>query len=81
MAGGGFQAVVPRAAAPPAAAEGDQLEVTGKATIAPLVRHFLDAIRTGAAPAPSLADGMRAQAVLDAVLASTARGGWVDVVR
>jgi predicted dehydrogenase len=80
-AGSGFQAVVPRSAAPPTAGEGDPLEVTGKATIAPLVRHFLDAIRTGAAAAPSLADGMRAQAVLDAVLASTARGGWADVAR
>ncbi len=79
--GAGLQPVTPRAAAPPAAGEGDQLEVTGKATIAPLVRHLLEAIRTGAPASPSLADGMRAQAVLDAVLASGSRRGWVDVAR
>jgi predicted dehydrogenase len=81
VGGGGFQPVAPRAAVPPGAGEGDQLDVMGKATIGPLVRHLLDAIRTGAAPSPSLADGLAAQAVLDAVLASVARGGWVEVAR
>ncbi len=78
-AGGGFSPVAPRAAAAPGTGEGDQMEVTGKATITPLVRHFLEAIRTGNPASPSLADGLRAQAVLDAILASLARGGWVDV--
>ena len=79
--GKGFKPVTPRASAPPGAGEGDPLEIQGKATIAPLVRELLRAIESGGAASPSLADGMRAQAVLDAVLAAASRGGWVDVAR
>jgi predicted dehydrogenase len=61
------------------AIDGDQMEIIGRATIAPLVARLLEGIRTGATPAPSLEDGLRAQAVLDAVLASASRGGWVEV--
>jgi predicted dehydrogenase len=57
------------------------MDVIGKATIAPLARELLRAIESGAPPAPSLADGLRAQAVLDAGLAALTRGGWVDVAR
>ncbi len=74
-----FAHVTPRPLVGPEAAQGDALEVVGKGTITPLVTRLLEAIRTGTAPAPSLADGERAQAVLDAVLASLARGGWVEV--
>jgi predicted dehydrogenase len=63
---------------PKNAGEGDQMEVIGKALIAPLVRRFLDGIRKGESPSPSFADGARAQEVLDAVLASTARRSWVS---
>jgi len=66
-------------AAPAGAGEGDPMEVIGKVTIAPLVGELLRAIGSGAPASPSLADGLAAQAVLDAVLASLARGGWVDV--
>jgi hypothetical protein len=59
--------------------DGNQMEIIGRATIAPLVARLLEGIRTGATPAPSLEDGLRAQAVLDAVLASASRGGWVEV--
>jgi predicted dehydrogenase len=62
-----------------AAGEGDQLEVTGKTTIAPLVRRLLAAIEKGEAPSPSFEDGLRAQEVLDAVLESIATGGWARV--
>jgi predicted dehydrogenase len=48
-------------------------------TIAPLVRRLLDAVEHGGPVSPSLEDGLRAQAVLDAVLASLSRDGWVDV--
>ena len=58
---------------------GDQMDVLGKATIGPLVARMLDAIRSGAPASPSLADGLRAQVVLDAVLESVSRRAWVDV--
>jgi predicted dehydrogenase len=61
--------------------DGDQMEILGKATIGPLVGRFLDAIRTGTPAEPSFFDGVRAQAVLDAVLAATVGGGWVEVTR
>jgi predicted dehydrogenase len=57
------------------------MEIIGKATIGPLIGRFLDAIRTGTPAEPSFLDGVRAQAVLDAVLAASARGGWVEVTR
>ena len=63
---------------PRTAGEGDQMEVIGKALIAPLVKRFLAGIAAGESPSPSFADGARAQEVLDAVLASVARGGWVS---
>jgi predicted dehydrogenase len=61
------------------AGEGDPLEITGKATIAPLVKRFLEGIRKGESPTPSLEDGLRAQLVLDAVLRSLTEGGWQRV--
>jgi predicted dehydrogenase len=64
---------------PRTAGEGDQLEVTGKATIGPLVKRFLTAIRKRHSGSPSFEDGLRAQEVLDAVLKSLATGGWVRV--
>jgi len=77
--GAGFKPVTPRE---PSALEGAQTDVSdiiGKATIAPLVALFLEGIRTGVTPSPSFDDGVRAQAVLDAVGESAARGGWVDL--
>ncbi|MBI4634874.1 MAG: Gfo/Idh/MocA family oxidoreductase [Candidatus Rokubacteria bacterium] len=61
------------------AGAGDQLEVTGRATIGPLVERFLQGIEKGESPSPSFEDGMRAQAVLDAIAESASRGGWVPV--
>jgi predicted dehydrogenase len=72
---GSFAPVKVPAGLPKSAGEGDQLEVVGKTTIAPLVKRFLAAIRRGQSPSPSFEDGMRAQAVLDAVLESIASGG------
>ena len=63
---------------PKTAGEGDQMDVIGKALIAPLVKRFLDGIDAGETPSPSFADGARAQGVLDAILTSVARGGWVS---
>jgi predicted dehydrogenase len=77
--GASFQRVAPRSTPPPAAGEGEPTEVIGKALIAPLVARLLDGIRTGQTPSPSFADGLRAQAVLDAVLESSRRGAWVSV--
>ena len=66
--------VVPRSAG-----EGDAMEVVGKTTIAPLVKRMLSAIRRGEPATPSFEDGLRAQAVLDAVLQSERTAGWVPV--
>jgi predicted dehydrogenase len=77
--GADFQAVAPRWTPPTAAGEGDPSDVMGKALIAPLVERMLHGIRTGQTPSPSLVDGLRAQTVLDAVLESSARRGWVSV--
>jgi predicted dehydrogenase len=76
--GGPPRRVTPRTAAPDV---GDAAppDVIGRVTIVPLVARFLEGIRTGVSPSPSLEDGVRAQAVLDAVLESARRRAWVDV--
>jgi predicted dehydrogenase len=76
---GGALEAVPLAGAAAAPVAGDQLEVTGRATIGPLVARLLEGIEGGVTPSPSFADGLGAQAVLDAVLESLARRAWVDV--
>jgi predicted dehydrogenase len=76
---GALEPVRIAAGLPRATGEGDRLEVTGKATIGPLVKRFLAGVRKDESPSPSFEDGMRSQEVLDAVLASIARGGWVSV--
>ena len=78
-ADGGLTPVKVRSSVPRSATHGDPLEVIGKTTIAPLVKDFLTAIRKGASASPSFHDGLRAQAVLDAILASQASGTWIDV--
>ena len=80
-AGDALLPVTPRWVPDRAAGEGDPMEIIGKVTIAPLVARFLDSIRTGAQPSPSLHDGVRAQAVLDAVGEASTRGDWVEVAR
>jgi predicted dehydrogenase len=47
--------------------------------VAPLVKRLLAAIRKGESANPSFEDGLRAQVVLDAVLESERRSGWVSV--
>jgi predicted dehydrogenase len=79
LPGGAWQPVEPDTKE--VAAGGDQTDMIGKATIAPLVAHMLECIRTGATPSPSFEDGMRAQAVLDAISESATRHTWVDVAR
>jgi predicted dehydrogenase len=76
VSGGAFQ---PVAVEPPVVEGADQMDVLGKATIAPLVAQMLQAIAGGRPAAPSLADGLSAQIVLDAVLESVARRAWIDV--
>ena len=78
--GAGALQPVALAAVPDASvATGNQMEITGKALIAPLVARLIEGIRSGSTPSPSLEDGVRAQAVLDAVLVASARGGWATV--
>jgi predicted dehydrogenase len=75
-ASGTLQPVPVTAGLPRSAGEGDPMEVTGKATIAPLVKRLLEGIKKGETPSPSLEDGLRAQLVLDAVLRALQSGGW-----
>ena len=68
------------ASAPPISALGKSPppEAARPAQSAPqfgVLARFLAATRTGQSPSPSFEDGMRAQAVLDAVLESIASGG------
>src|SRR5438034_971940 len=64
---------------PPAVEGSDPMDVLGRATITPLAARLLAAIR-GEGPAdPSLADGLRAQLVLEAAREAAARRVWVDV--
>ena len=76
--GGAFEPVALRAPVP-AIASTEAFEQIGRGTIAPLVARFLDAMRTGVPPSPSLADGLRAQLVLDAAATAAARGTWIDI--
>ena len=76
--GGAFEPVAPRVPVP-AIGSTEAFEQIGRGTIAPLVARFLDAIRTGAAPSPSLADGLAAQVVIDAAASAAARGSWIDI--
>ena len=57
----------------------ERLELTGQATICPMVRQFIAAIENGRTVTPSLQDGASAQAVLDAVLESSRSGHWVSL--
>jgi len=77
--GGALQPVTLTAVADASATTGDQLEIIGKVLIAPLVARMLEGIRTGTTPSPSLEDGVRAQAVLDAVVEASSRSGWTRV--
>lgn len=77
--GGAALAPLATAAAPEPGPTDDLMEVTGRTLMAPVAAGLLEAIRTGVTPSPSFADGLRAQAVLDAVAESAARGAWVDV--
>ncbi len=76
---GAMTPVTPSVVPPASVSQGDPMEVIGKATIAPLVTRLLEGIRTGTTPSPSLADGVQAQTVLDAVIESLRRGGWATV--
>ena len=76
--GGSFTPV----AVPATAVDGsDPMDVIGRATIAPLAAHLLAAIRGEATADPSLADGLRAQLVLEAAREAATRGVWVDIPR
>ena len=57
----------------------DPMDVIGRATIAPLAARLLAAIRGEGPAEPSLADGLRAQIVLEAAREAAARRTWVEV--
>jgi len=57
----------------------DPMDVIGRATIAPLAARLLAAIRGEGPAEPSLADGLRAQIVLEATREAAARRTWVEV--
>ena len=76
---GGFEPVRVPTGLSRTVGEGDPMEVTGKATIGPLVKRFLAGIRKGESPSPSFEDGVRAQEVLDAISRSIESESWVNV--
>lgn len=49
------------------------------AAVAPLVSRFIDAVQGGEAMRPDLADGVRVQRLLDALVAAGRKRGWVGV--
>jgi len=55
------------------------LEADSKDAFAHVARAFWSSIREGAPPDPSLEEGLRVQAVLDAVYAASAQQRWVEV--
>ena len=57
----------------------DFSERIGRATFAPLARVLLDAVAHGREVSPSFSDGLRAQAVAEAVLQSAEEEAWVTV--
>jgi predicted dehydrogenase len=71
--------VEPRTRPEVSAGEGEPFDAIGRTTIALVVARLLEGIRTGTTPSPSLEDGARAQAVLDAVAESAARRAWISV--
>jgi predicted dehydrogenase len=58
----------------------DPHDVGARATITPLIGRLLSATKTGARGSPSFEDGVKAQAILEAIATSAARQKWIDVV-
>ena len=54
------------------------LEADSKAAFGQVARNFWSSIREGTPPEPSLAEGLRAQALLDAVYAAGSERRWVE---
>jgi predicted dehydrogenase len=69
-------AAVPIPEAPARAGAGRGTDLRWSAQLA---REFARGIREGRSPAPSLDDGLRCQAIMDAIYASNASGRWEDV--
>jgi predicted dehydrogenase len=57
----------------------DRLDLIGQTTLCPMLQQFITAIESRQLAAPSLQDGASAQAVLDAILASSLNMSWVTV--
>lgn len=76
-----FQPIKVPTGPPRSAGQGDPMEVMGNTLLAALVKRFLAAIRRGEPGVPGFEDGMKAQAVLDAIAESADRRVWVDVPR
>src|SRR3990172_1545815 len=58
---------------------GEAIDTTGYATITPLMREMVQAIKTGRPASPSFEDGMKAQAVVQAIQDAAATHMWVDM--
>lgn len=59
--------------------DSDPQRAQGEFIFAKLTRDFVDTIRNGTPAAPSFADGLAAQRVLDAALGAAEEGQWVRV--
>lgn len=74
-----FRPVKLRGGLPRGLDPGDISEVISGATIAPLIKAVARGIRSGEPVSPSFEDGMRAQAVLDAIVEAAGSRSWVEV--
>ena len=76
---GATLAPVPFPTVEPKAPDGDPMEQLGGTLMAALIARLLDGIKAGNAPSPTLADGLAAQQVLDAIAQSAKTGSWATV--
>jgi predicted dehydrogenase len=75
----GLERVALRGGLPRGVKSQDAFDVTGYATIAPLMREMARSIRTGSAESPSFEDGLKAQVVVQAIQEAAATHTWVEV--
>lgn len=74
-----LQSVKLRGGLPKGTKPGEAFDTTGYATITPLMREMIRAIKTRSPASPSFEDGLKAQAVMQAIQEAAATRTWVDV--
>ena len=75
----GLQPVTLRGGLPRGIKPGEAFDTTGYATLTPLLREMIRAIKSGGPASPSFEDGLKAQAVVEAIQEAAAAHSWVDL--